>query len=148
MKYEEILTKIAPCGLDCSRCISFGEGEIKKNAGELLKHLGNFASYAERFSNFMPVFKGYPQFRELLTVFSKSACKGCRSGECKYPNCGVIKCYKQKGVDFCFQCDEFPCDKTNLDPHLHARWLQMNQRMKEIGVEAFYGESRNKLRYQ
>ncbi len=60
---------------------------------------------------------------------------------------GVTECYKKKGVDFCFQCDEFPCEKTNFDPHLKARWIKMNNRMKEIGVESYYEETKDLCRY-
>jgi hypothetical protein len=59
----------------------------------------------------------------------------------------VIRCFKSKGVDYCFQCDEFPCDKTNFDPHLLQRWIDMNMRMKSIGVEAFYEETKELPRY-
>jgi hypothetical protein len=58
-----------------------------------------------------------------------------------------MRCYKDKGIDFCFQCDEFPCDKTNFDPDLKRRWIQMGSRMKEIGVEAYYAETKDAPRY-
>ena len=39
------------------------------------------------------------------------------------------------------------CDKTNFDPHLEERWRKMNIRMKEIGVEAYYEETKDLCRY-
>lgn len=147
MKYDEIKKSLAPCGLSCGKCQAYGDGDIRKHASELKLLLGSFDTYAERFSKFLPVFKNYPGFRELLNQFSAANCKGCRQGDCKYPNCGVATCYKQKGVDFCFQCNEFPCEKTNLDPNLHERWLVMNRRMKEVGVEAYFEENRDVPRY-
>jgi len=53
-----------------------------------------------------------------------------------------------KGVDFCFQCDEFPCEKTSFDPDLKQRWVQMNTRMKEVGVESYFEKTKNLLRYE
>ena len=147
MRYDDILKTLAPCGLNCSKCQAYSEGEIKKHADELKRLLGSFDRYAERFSNFLPVFRNYHAFKELLNQFSEANCKGCRQGDCKYPNCGVASCYKQKGVDFCFQCNEFPCDKTNFDPNLHKRWLAMNKRMKEAGVEAYFEETKDQPRY-
>jgi len=147
MTYEEILNFLAPCGLSCRKCFAYTEGEISFHAKSLQKLLGNFDAYAERFSAFLPEFEDYPSFKPLLTYFASPDCKGCREGTCKYPNCGVVECYRQKGVDFCFQCDEFPCEKTNFDPHLKQRWIQMNQRMKEIGVEAYYEETKDLCRY-
>jgi hypothetical protein len=147
-KDEEILKTLAPCGLNCRKCIANNDGEIKNVSVRLQELLGSFDRYAERFSDFLPVFKNYPAFKELLAYFIKADCGGCRAGACKYPNCGVRDCYKQKAVDFCFQCDEFPCEKSNFDPDLKHRWIQMNNRMKDIGVESYFQESRNLPRYR
>ncbi len=147
MSYEQIMKVLAPCGLNCGKCQAFSEGEIRKHAVELKKLLGAFDTYAERFSTFLPVFKNYPAFKDLLNQFSSANCKGCRQGDCKYPNCGVAPCHKEKSVDFCFQCNEFPCNKTNFDPNLHGRWVSMNNRIKEIGVEAYFEETKDLPRY-
>ena len=146
-EYSKILDFLAPCGLSCRKCLGYTKGEIPGHSIELQKLLGNFDVYAERFSVFLPKFKNYPSFKRMLAYLAKPDCDGCRQGACKYPNCGVVECYEKKGVDFCFQCDEFPCDKTNFDPHLKQRWIKMNNRMKEIGVESYYEETKNLCRY-
>jgi hypothetical protein len=147
MDYDDIVKVLAPCGLNCSKCMSHTDGDIKRNARELRRLLGAFDNYAERFSRFHPVFENYPSFKKLLDHFALAGCKGCRSGECAYPNCGVVSCYKERGVDFCFQCGEYPCDKTNFDPNLKERWIEMNNAMKERGVEAYFDESKDLPRY-
>lgn len=148
MEYKDILDILAPCGLSCRKCYAYSMGEIRIHSTKLQELLGSFNRYAERFSVFLPVFKSYPSFKELLAYFTKANCNGCRKGTCIYPNCGVITCYQNKGVDFCFQCDEFPCEKTNFDPDLKRRWIQMNNRMKEIGVESYYQETNSLPRYR
>jgi len=148
VKRKEILETLAPCGLNCRKCFAFADGEIRIISKRLQELLGDFDNYAERFSKFLPVFKNYSSFKELLHFLSQGDCLGCRKGTCKYPNCGVIDCYKDKGVDFCYQCNEFPCQKTNFDPDLEKRWIQMNTRMKEIGVEAYFEESKLLPRYK
>ena len=44
-------------------------------------------------------------------------CPGCRSvaGNCPAigEKCATYQCAVDKGVDFCFECDDFPCDKLN-----------------------------------
>jgi hypothetical protein len=147
MRCEDILKVLAPCGLNCAKCQFCGEGDIKKHAFELRRLLGSFDGYAERFSNFLPVFANYPAFKALLWQFAEANCGGCRNGDCKYPNCGVAPCSREKGVDFCFQCAEFPCDRSNFDPNLHKRWIAMNRRMKEIGAEAYFEETKDQPRY-
>lgn len=148
MKNNEILDSLAPCGLNCRKCLASAEGEIKSHSIKLKDLLGSFDRYAERFSAFMPAFKNYPQFKELLDFLTQGNCLGCRNGDCRFPNCSVAKCYQEKGMDFCFQCDEFPCDKTNFDPELKQRWLQMNNRMREIGIEAYFKKTKDLPRYR
>jgi hypothetical protein len=145
--YEEILRDLAPCGLSCRKCFANTTGDIATLSTQLQEKLGDFGIYAERFSGFLPVFEDYPAFEGLLSYLAEGHCDGCRQGTCLYPNCGVSTCYGEKGVDFCFQCDEFPCDKTNFDPHLERRWRLMNERMREIGVEAYYEETKDQPRY-
>jgi len=148
MDYLQILDFLAPCGLNCAKCLSHAQGDIKKLSLDLQERLGSFDHYAERFSGFNPAFKNYPAFKELLTLFTQGSCQGCRQGTCLNTACGIITCHQEKGVDFCFQCAEFPCQKSNLDPNLHQRWLTMNQRMKEIGVEAYWEEIKDLPRYR
>lgn len=151
MKQKEtkkgLLSVLAPCGLNCRKCMAFLNGEIKTSATALQKMLGSFDDYALRFTRFAPVFENYPAFKELLAHFANAGCRGCRSGECLYPNCGVAACYKRKGVDFCFQCDEFPCERSSFDPDLKERWIKMNMQMKQKGVDAYYTETKDLPRY-
>ena len=147
MEYQEILKILSPCGLNCRKCMANTAGDIKKHSIALKELLGSFDRYAQRFQSFLQAFSNYPQFKKLLAFFNKADCEGCRSGQCKYPGCGVMKCFVEKGVDFCFQCDEFPCEKTNFDPDLERRWIEMNTRMRKIGVEAYYEETKDMCRY-
>lgn len=150
LKYEEILEVLGPCCLNCKKCVFYSNGEIREHSMKLKELFGSFDNYAKRFSELIdPVFANYPKFKELLEFLTHSDCKGCRNQICAvYPDCGVVDCHKRKGVDFCFQCDEFPCEKTNFDPDLKRRWVLMNNRAKEIGIEAFCEESMKFPRYR
>jgi len=147
VEYEDILDDLAPCGLSCRKCFANTRGGIVVLSGRLQDRLGAFDVYAERFGAFLPAFEEYPSFKEVLAYLAQGHCEGCRSGTCLYPSCGVTTCYQDQGVDFCFQCNEFPCEKTNFDPHLQRKWVQMNERMGEIGVEGYYEETRDQPRY-
>ncbi len=147
MEREEILKVLAPCGLNCRRCLCHENGDIKKLSLALREALGRFDTYAERFSKFQPAFGNYPHFKELPEFFTTGDCAGCRSGQCRFPGCRVNGCTAEKGIDFCFQCGEFPCDRSGLDENLKQRWIRMNRRMQEIGVEAFHAESLREPRY-
>ena len=150
LKYEEILEVLGPCCLNCKKCVFYSNGEIREHSMKLKELFGSFDNYATRFSELIdPVFANYPKFKELLEFLTHSDCKGCRNQICAiYPDCGVVDCHKKKGVDFCFQCDEFPCEKSNFDPDLKRRWILMNNRAKEIGIEVFCKESMKFPRYR
>ena len=41
-------------------------------------------------------------------------CKGCRTLEGQildFPVCKTFQCITEKGHDFCFECNDFPCEK-------------------------------------
>jgi hypothetical protein len=121
---DEIKKRIAPCGLHCGKCFAFIDGDIKRSSVELQNAMGNFDDYAKRFVTLLdePVFNKYDEFKELLDYFAKVECKGCRNESCKLFNaCRVRECYAEKGVDFCFQCQNFPCNDTGFDEHLYRR---------------------------
>ena len=150
MNYEKIKERLAPCGLHCGKCFAYVNGDIKKLSKKLKVELGNFDIYAQRFVYLLdaPVFEKYPDFKELLSHFSRAECKGCRKENCKlFSNCRVRSCYETKAIDFCFECNEFPCDKTGFDENLLSRSVAINERMKLIGVENYYEEIKHKPRY-
>jgi hypothetical protein len=51
------------------------------------------------------------------------------------------------GVDFCFECADFPCDKADFEPMLKPKWLKANERMEAIGPEAYLEEAKSKSHY-
>ena len=150
MDYNQIKHRLAPCGLHCGKCFAFIDGDIRNNSKRLKEALGDFDIYAQRFVSLInePVFKKYPDFKELLSYFASVECGGCRKERCKiFKGCKVRDCHEKKGVDFCFQCSDFPCDSTGFDKHLHKRSVDINMRIKEIGVEKYYDEIKDRPRY-
>jgi hypothetical protein len=150
MLIEEIKEQLGPCGLYCGKCFAFEKGSIKQHSIELRKALGNFDIYAQRFTTLLeePAFENYPQFKEMLTFFTDGYCKGCRKDNCKlFKECKVRECALEKQVGFCFECQEFPCDHTGFDENLRKRWVFINNRMKDIGIEAYFNEIKDKSRY-
>jgi len=148
MNYERILNYLAPCGLDCGRCADYRNGEIKELSLKLLSKLGNYSKVAKIKSNKLPIFENYFHFETILTSFSKASCSGCRGDNvlCPLDNCAAKTCYKEKGVDFCFQCTEYPCEKQ-FSGRLRDRWIEINNRMKDIGVIEYYKEQSKQPRY-
>jgi hypothetical protein len=119
---KKILT--APCGLDCFNCPTY-EGNITE---ELKKWI------SENYK--IPI--------------EKTPCKGCRDekGNCKFaPNnqCATWNCIHEKGLTFCFECGDFPCEK--LMPTQKGAQFPHNMkvynlcRMKKNGIDSWIEES-------
>jgi len=58
-------------------------------------------------------------------------------------NCTIIECSRQKGIEFCGECEEFPCKEIKtfqaLKPHRLDLW-QSHQRIKDVGYEQWARE--------
>jgi hypothetical protein len=150
MNDSNILKNLGPCGLNCSKCFAYKNGNINRLCSELKANLGNFDVYADRFIELLnePVFEKYPDFKLMLNHFTNASCNGCRMDSCKlFESCKVKQCSKDHSVDFCFQCNEFPCTKHGFDEHLEKRWLVIQNKMKTNGVENYFNEIKDLSRY-
>ncbi|MCL2254743.1 MAG: DUF3795 domain-containing protein [Lachnospiraceae bacterium] len=76
-----------------------------------------------------------------------SRCPGC-AGEGfseVHPPCGMLSCCQRKGLEYCFECGEFPCKKYNDADSGDSFITQKNQfidmeKAKQIGMEAYKAE--------
>lgn len=151
MDYNFIKSRLGPCGIHCGKCFAFADGDIKNYSRKLKDSLGDFEIYANRFVDLIgePVFQKYKDFHELLAYFASVSCTGCRNEKCKiFKDCNVRTCSEKQNVDFCFQCSKFPCNNTGFDEHLYKRSIDINLKMKEIGIEKYYEEIKDKPRYK
>ena len=117
---KKILT--APCGLDCFNCPVL-EGNITDDKRKAI------APY-------------------LHMAPEEVACKGCKpeQGRCRFNlNCATWECTQKKGVEFCHECDEFPCgllapSKKGAD-YPHNMKVYNLCRIKLIGLDAWIEEA-------
>ena len=81
-----------------------------------------------------------------------SKCPGC-AGEgflTKHPKCGVLSCSQRKGLEYCYQCSEYPCRKYDgadaFDSFItHKNQLRDNYKAKRIGIESYKFELDQKI---
>lgn len=123
-KVENILDKnlAAVCGLYCEACSWF----ISTNEDpERLKKLAAQQNW----------------------LVEDSKCYGCRSGK-RLPYCGKCRmsaCAAERGIDFCCECEEYPCDDLKqfqtAMPHRIELWVNLN-RIKSVGYRQWLKEVR------
>jgi hypothetical protein len=115
----------APCGIDCFNCELF-ESNCANNP-EIVARLS----------------------KAMNLPAEKVGCKGCRvQGGCRlhWNNCDTLDCVTAKGVDFCYECSDFPCRK--LQPvadeairYPHNIKVYNLSRMKSAGIEKWAEEA-------
>lgn len=117
----------APCGIDCFNCPVFEDNLTAEMQLDIAEKRG--------------------MKPEQVT------CKGCRVSGCfLLPNgCEAKSCIERKGVEFCFECDEFPCPM--LQPALDGAELYPQNyklfnlcRIKNVGVEKWAKEESMEIR--
>jgi hypothetical protein len=102
---------------------------------------------APRMTAHAPALAHYQQFADALDLFANASCIGCRGGGSNLPFCAARRCHKGQGVDYCFQCDQYPCTWNEYPEDFDKRWRAANDRMREVGVEEYYRESLQEPRY-
>jgi len=148
LTYNDPLPYLASCGLDCIRCADYRDGDIKRYAAKLHELLGNYSRLAKIKAAAQPAFYHHQNFENLLNYFSSAQCGGCRSEACYCPvDCTVKSCQEQNKANYCYECSLFPCDNPPFSKNLRERWLQANNRMKEIGPIEYYIEQGKLPRY-
>ncbi len=110
---------IAPCGIDCVNCEVYAA-----NITEALK------------ARMAAAMKLVPE---------KVPCRGCRAEKgCRlhFSSCDTLDCVTRRGLDFCFECAEFPCamlhpsaDRASTLPH-NLKVFNLC-RIKAVGPQAW-----------
>ncbi len=134
--------KITYCGIYCGECF-IGQGKAADLARDLRKELRafRFDKLAEAFSDvpYFAAFKDYPQCYDVLGALVKLRCrKTCREGGGP-PFCEIRKCCQKKGIEGCWQCEDFEtCSKFDFLKVHHGEANAKNLRkLKKAGVEGF-----------
>ncbi len=64
----------------------------------------------------------------------------------------IPSCVQERGIDFCAQCSEFPCEKARVmfdghDDKIGGAWEEGSRRLREIGLEAYFAEKKDVSHY-
>lgn len=161
MGNEILLDYVAPCSLLCYACPSLKNGPVS----ECAKRLHNYwEGYCEFRSEYLPEenrsawHSEFNAFDNTLHFLGGASCPGCRNnppsnkgGWGCLEGCVIPTCVKERGVDFCAECDEFPCQKAKNFFATHnwtgEDWENGNRRIKEVGINAYFDEKKDVSHY-
>lgn len=92
----------------------------------------------------------YNEFRKGLEFFGKNdswlVCQRCCRGGDGNPDCEIRRCCRERGLEICFDCDEFPCARIGEDSGMIERareyeaqgkseWLRLQVERAKRGFE-------------
>ena len=139
---------VAYCGLYCGDCFGY-KGKVADLARDLRKELrsSKFERFAQGISDvpYFAVYKDYSKCYDVLGAMVKMRCKrGCRNGGGP-PFCKMRTCCQKKGIEGCWQCDEFEtCEKLDFLKPVHGdAHIKNLKRLKKKGMEAFIAGKRD-----
>lgn len=139
---------ISCCGkYYCTLC-SYYKGTIVEAAKNLLPFAENIGSLRLMANAYRTC--DYDEFLKGLKWIAANdePCKGCRfgGGWSWWGDCPVRDCTMEKKINFCFQCDEFPCEKLQTEPLLDRKKaiIKANEKLKDMKLEKWLEELKKK----
>lgn len=152
---NKILNAVAPCSMFCSTCTGCKYGDISLHATELVKLLEGHEEFLDK--NLKPQYRDrldeFRIFMKRLKKFANPKCGGCRNGGasgCSIKGCVIPECAKEHNVNYCGECNEFPCNKVKKSGFKETtikKWLDGSNKIKEIGIENYYQENKDVPHY-
>jgi len=131
---EKFKRYVGYCGDYCPTC-DWHTGKIKESAKNLLEILDKNPELKFIAENYGIC--DYGQLRKGLEWLSTQVyCRGgnCRAGD-GWTDCPIRKCCTKKGVDFCFQCEEFPCKTLREHELFGEKYIRRLEEIRNEGLE-------------
>jgi len=114
---------IGVCGIDCGDC------DIRKVPDD--------PEAAQRIVAWFQQMKWIEPGEGVADVIDRSMyCKGCRGDRSVHwsADCWILKCcVDDKGLQFCYQCDGFPCEPLSDRANESTRYDQALNRLQRMG---------------
>jgi len=134
----EVKKLIGYCGIYCGGCGMY-KGRIITKVADDLKELVEAYGYPEWVPEFGRIDFDFQEFQKGLAYFTKknSGCycqKSCKDGG-GLPGCEIKKCAEERGVEICFQCDDYPCEHIYQFLKRHPEIAKEYERFKKLGLE-------------
>ena len=141
MPNQNPLRHVAYCGLYCGLCAH--RNRIPQQARQLQKSI-----HEEGFDNwyqYIPEMKDtFPPFWQFLQKLVDLDCT-CRTGGGP-PDCKIRQCAKEKSIEICTQCEEYPCKLIQTLAEHYPTIIQDGKRLQKIGLESWVKEQEKRAK--
>ena len=130
----EQLSEVTYCGIYCPNCGTRCRMPQKALALMETMKAGEWDDWGQGVEGFEPFWKF------LKSLAYPKVTNRCREETCGHPACKIRKCAKDKGVEACPMCEDYPCELIQAFAMSEPTVIYDGKRMKEIGVEKWIGE--------
>lgn len=141
MNVTELKKLIGYCGIYCGGCGMYN-GRIIAMVARDFKELMESYSYPDWVPKFGGIDFNFEEFQKGLDYFTRenSGCYSqvpCKEG-CGMPECEIKECAKRKGVEYCFECNDFPCEHfSQFGEEWRLAMIEEHERFKKLGMDGW-----------
>ena len=134
------LDLVTYCGLYCGLCAQ--RGRIPRQAEVLRESMAK-----EGYEFWGKELPGFDKFWRFLTDLCDpdKGCPGCRKGGGP-PFCSIRKCARERKVDVCVFCEEYPCNRVFEIAKGYPTLIADGERMRKLGREAWLQEQEERAK--
>lgn len=129
------------CGLYCGLCAH--RNQIPQRA-KLLRETLHEEGWPSWYKYVDSMKETFPVFWDFLEGLVKLDCT-CRTGGGP-PDCKIRTCAKEKAVDVCPLCTEYPCDLIEGLAEHYVMVIQDGKRLRKIGLKKWVEEQEERAR--
>jgi hypothetical protein len=135
---SEKLKFVTYCGLYCDLCAE--RTRIPRRAAALRQAMAD-----EGWPYWGPSMPGFAEFWQFLHELTHGGCPGCRAAG-GYPECQIRSCARERNVELCSQCTDFPCEHLETLAARYPTLLADNRRLEAVGLERWLEEQQERAR--
>lgn len=141
MSNQNLLRHTTYCGLYCGLCAN--RNRIPREASQLQKtlHEEGMDVWYQYITEMKDTFPSFWQFLQKLTDLDCT----CRTGGGP-PECKIRQCAKQKSIEICPQCREYPCTFIQSLAEHYPTLIQDGKRLQKIGLEKWVEEQEERAK--
>jgi hypothetical protein len=135
---DDPLKFVTYCGLYCGLCAA--RTRIPRQAAALQQSMGD-----EGWPFWGPTMPDFTEFWRFLGELADEGCPGCRAGG-GYPQCQIRVCTRERGLEMCSQCPDFPCERVEPLAARYPTLLADNRRLQAVGLARWLAEQEERAR--
>jgi hypothetical protein len=135
---DEQLEFVTYCGLYCGLCAE--RTRIPGHAAAL-----QAAMAEEGWPYWGPTMPDFVEFWRFLQGLTDGGCPGCRA-DGGYPECPIRICARERGLDLCVYCPDFPCEHVEVFARRYPTLLADNRRLQVVGLARWLAEQEERAR--